>query len=280
MAQFLPSASTRSGRLGEGRIIVFEYFDEYWRYCERDFLQIAKPFYEVNDRVRVTLYSICDTLENASKGKLYYTDLAPEEFFGGSDFFSGNKNFQETLPWLVSANSEPVQMKTIFASTWHEATIALFQEIVRRTLLAGGSFFEDLLLIDSKTRTASRDWPDSFDRDAAIKTLLEYAPIDYHKVNALLEIEVVTAWNNWQRAGSPPLDNVPPPLPLSDTEQKVFDFISSHPGVIGKQVDKELDIPESTLSRHVFPKLRRHGLRNRHGFGYYIKGTENSAEPR
>jgi hypothetical protein len=69
------------------------------------------------------------------------------------------------------------------------------------------------------------------------------------------------------------------PPSLTATEQKVLDIIKAQPkgkGVIGKFIIKELkrkkiDINETTLRRHILPKLILHfGVRNQRGAGGYL----------
>jgi hypothetical protein len=71
----------------------------------------------------------------------------------------------------------------------------------------------------------------------------------------------------------------PVSVPLSDTEQKVLDEIKSQvpgTGITGAKIcrhlaDKGFPIDQSTLTRHIIPKLKAsHGVENRPGVGYYI----------
>ena len=67
---------------------------------------------------------------------------------------------------------------------------------------------------------------------------------------------------------------IPEEEPLSDTEQAVFDLIVGLPkgkGITGKEIcNKVSGLGPSTLTRHIIPKIKRRGVRNRRGVGYFI----------
>lgn len=63
--------------------------------------------------------------------------------------------------------------------------------------------------------------------------------------------------------------------PLTDTERAVLEIIKkqySGEGIQGKDIVKQMRglIEVSTLTRHIIPKLKTHGVKNRRGAGYYI----------
>lgn len=78
------------------------------------------------------------------------------------------------------------------------------------------------------------------------------------------------------RATEPPPPLAPPPL--TETERRVLDVIKAQPdgsGISGREIIRELNrqnfpIEQSTLTRHIIPRLRNfHGVRNRKSVGYY-----------
>ena len=58
---------------------------------------------------------------------------------------------------------------------------------------------------------------------------------------------------------------------LTDTEQAVWDYVEEHDPKAGKEIAKALDIKIGTLTKHIVPKLKPLGLRNKRGAGYYIE---------
>ena len=61
------------------------------------------------------------------------------------------------------------------------------------------------------------------------------------------------------------------PTGLSATQAKAYAIIRDQGPIAGKVLAKRLSVSESTLRRHVVPKLRRHGIKNdRAGEGYYL----------
>jgi hypothetical protein len=59
--------------------------------------------------------------------------------------------------------------------------------------------------------------------------------------------------------------------PLTDEQQKAFDYIKANQPVAGKAICKALAISsESTFTRHFVPALRKHGVKNKRGAGYYV----------
>lgn len=110
----------------------------------------------------------------------------------------------------------------------------------------------------------------------AKESLGELPPYVFSNLLSRICREAALAERIWIADGSPKAETPP----LSDTNQMVLNFIRDNPGRIGKEIQAALDIPIGTLTRHCFPTIYSYGLRNKAGYGYYIKGTEDSAEPR
>ncbi len=60
------------------------------------------------------------------------------------------------------------------------------------------------------------------------------------------------------------------PEPLTGQQQEAFELIRDEGPLTGPQVVSKLVIgSESTFTRHYVPALKRHGIRNKRGLGYY-----------
>ena len=58
--------------------------------------------------------------------------------------------------------------------------------------------------------------------------------------------------------------------PLSDSQQQAFNLICKEGPLLGRQIVNKLGIgSESTFTTHYVPSLKRHGIKNRRGLGYY-----------
>lgn len=92
--------------------------------------------------------------------------------------------------------------------------------------------------------------------------------------DARRDVELELEWTVEQR-------REPPPPPLSETERRVFEIIDKQPdgeGVTGPEIIELLrrqnfPIEQSTLTKHIIPKLKKaRGVRNRRGgVGYYVQ---------
>jgi DNA-binding CsgD family transcriptional regulator len=61
--------------------------------------------------------------------------------------------------------------------------------------------------------------------------------------------------------------------PLTEREREVYDLLAAlRPGqaLTGKQIKQKTGIDQSTLTSHIIPKLKLHGVKNRRGVGYYL----------
>ncbi len=64
--------------------------------------------------------------------------------------------------------------------------------------------------------------------------------------------------------------------PLTDSERRVLELIKGAPdGIMGPQIVAALskegfNLAQSTLTRHIIPKLKARGVENRRGAGYYL----------
>ncbi len=64
--------------------------------------------------------------------------------------------------------------------------------------------------------------------------------------------------------------------PLTDSERRVLELIKGAPdGIMGPQIVAALSkegirLAQSTLTRHIIPKLKARGVKNRRGAGYYL----------
>lgn len=62
--------------------------------------------------------------------------------------------------------------------------------------------------------------------------------------------------------------------PLTEKQQEAFDLIVQKGPLLGKEVCNKLGIPsESVFTKHYVPALKRHGIRNKRGLGYYHPST-------
>jgi hypothetical protein len=62
-----------------------------------------------------------------------------------------------------------------------------------------------------------------------------------------------------------------PPEPLTDDQKRVFDYIRDNGPVQGKTICAALGIDnESSLTKHLIPPTKKHGVKNKRGAGYYI----------
>jgi hypothetical protein len=68
-------------------------------------------------------------------------------------------------------------------------------------------------------------------------------------------------------ASAPAPTSVPP---MTNTEQTVLDLIRERSPILGKQIAAHLIISESNLTRHIIPRLKMHGVKNRKNVGYYL----------
>jgi len=107
------------------------------------------------------------------------------------------------------------------------------------------------------------------------QAILDLPNVEVEEITSRVCMELALAWR-WRREH----DIKETPLaPLTDSQQQVFDFIAKNPGKTGCQIVKYLagqgiELVESTLTRHYIPELRRHGVRNRPGFGYYVENED------
>jgi hypothetical protein len=71
--------------------------------------------------------------------------------------------------------------------------------------------------------------------------------------------------------------------PMSETEKAVFELLTALPAgealtgseIISRLGAKGIPIEQSTLTRHIIPKLKEHGVRNRRNVGYYVERISN-----
>jgi hypothetical protein len=77
-----------------------------------------------------------------------------------------------------------------------------------------------------------------------------------------------------------PNSSAPQPPPLTDIEQRVLNIIKEHPkGIQGKGIihnvrKQGFPIAQSTLTRHIIPKLKQwYSVENRRGVGYFLPST-------
>lgn len=87
-----------------------------------------------------------------------------------------------------------------------------------------------------------------------------------------LKRERILTLNEWGDSNARDADNHGAKAePLTDEQQRVFDYIKENPGNTSKQLVNALDLSsESALTTHFIPELKKRGVKNRRGFGYYV----------
>lgn len=262
----------------EGICVEPTSLDHYFQFVER-----PAPFYDdygFTDAYLVAASSaeqIAFLIHYAEQPSEFYLQLSTAHYA-----YSAAENFDmldKVSQWLIGVNRVPVRILDHSAPTWHEGVVGLHIVMMRRALLAG---YPDLAMYFNVTALKNGnipDIPDEFDLDSASKVIHEYRDYDYREVLAQIKIESVHAYSDWRAAGSPKSEKELNLNDLNETQRRVFEYVRANPGKIGKEVASAVDIAEGTLSRHVFPKLRKYGLRNQPGGGYSI--TDHvGAEPR
>ena len=57
---------------------------------------------------------------------------------------------------------------------------------------------------------------------------------------------------------------------LTDRQKEVLEYVRRNGPKTAKEIAKAISIGVGTLTRHIVPALRKHGLRNKRGAGYYV----------
>jgi hypothetical protein len=60
------------------------------------------------------------------------------------------------------------------------------------------------------------------------------------------------------------------PVPLTETQQAVYDLIKRDGPIQGDAICRRLAVSQSTLTRHIIPALKSRAVKNRRCAGYYI----------
>lgn len=103
--------------------------------------------------------------------------------------------------------------------------------------------------------------------DQVVSILLKFRLFDLQRVAARIDKEVFAAWRLRRSLGLKSKLGKPT---LSAVQQRVLDHIKANPNQVGKEIAKALDISQSTLTRHLIPALKKHGVINFPGSGYRL----------
>ena len=106
---------------------------------------------------------------------------------------------------------------------------------------------------------------------------VERAGLDSSELWEVFRIQSVVNQSEWPRIPLKLLQRFeakrefkPPLEPLTDQQQEVFEYIREHGPKTGKEICKALGIEsQSTFTRHYVPALKKHGIRNKRGAGYF-----------
>lgn len=69
----------------------------------------------------------------------------------------------------------------------------------------------------------------------------------------------------------PPEPAADPLPPLTERQQEAFDLIRDHGPLTGKEIASRMGVSESAVTGTYVPHLKRHGVRNVKGRGYYVQ---------
>ncbi len=137
---------------------------------------------------------------------------------------------------------------------------------------------DDLLLLyvqvkdkNEKAWSLDKDFPNTQSAGAAVGISVPHQIVQSQRALEHIEAEIQRLEAEQTMARKRPLP------PLSKKEKAVFDLIKHQPegsALKGGEIISKLDqqgifLEQSTLTRHIIPKLRERGITNRHGVGYY-----------
>jgi hypothetical protein len=61
---------------------------------------------------------------------------------------------------------------------------------------------------------------------------------------------------------------------LTASQQEVFDCIKEYGPIMGREITNKTGTDESTITKHIIPVLKKLGVKNRRGAGYYLSESE------